>query len=242
MKKVIIIPARYHSTRLPGKPIVQIAGKPMIYWVYMKAIKTKGIDDVYLAIDDERIAAECDRFNLKYIMTRTDHANHVLRLGEVSEKIESDLYICVNGDEPLINTNTIEKVIPFSVDSGKPYAGYLARRLTGIAEAYDVSNIKAVLRGDGTCMYLSRALIPYPKGNDYNNYYKLIGIECFNKLALDFYKSHSIGVLEKTEDIDHLRFIENGVDIRINIVDSESISVDTEKDLEYVRNIMGNSI
>ena len=241
MKIVIIIPARYQSTRLPGKPIVDIAGKPMIYWVYKQAIQVLGVKGVYLAIDDIRIASVCEKYGMPYVMTRSDHPNHVYRIAEASEKIEADLYICVNGDEPLIKPENVAKVIPDEIEKEKPYAGYLARKLMGIAEAYDISNIKAVIRKDGTCMYLSRGLIPYPKGNEYENYLKLIGVECFNRTALDFYKNAPMGSYEKTEDIDHLRFIENNVDIHITVVESESLSVDTEKDLVYVRKVLEQS-
>ena len=240
MKKTILIPARYESTRLPGKPIVDICGKPMICRVFEQAAKVKDIDQVIIAVDDERIADVCGKYGIPFIMTRKDHENQVMRLAEAAERIDSDLYICVNGDEPLILPENIEKVIPDTVCDDQIYAGYLVRKLTGIAEACDISNIKAVLKEDGTCLYLSRSLIPYPKGNSFDGYLKLIGVECFNKKALQFYADTPKGQLEAAEDIDHLRFIENNVNIHMTLVESESLSVDTQKDLELVRKLIAD--
>jgi 3-deoxy-manno-octulosonate cytidylyltransferase (CMP-KDO synthetase) len=242
-RTIIVIPARYQSTRLPGKPIVDICGKPMIYWVYQQAVKVPGIDRVFLAIDDERIAEVCRKYELPYVMTSSTHANHVLRLAEVAQKISAQYYICVNGDEPLIQSADIEAVIPKqNTPDAEPYAGYLIRPLRGISEAVDISNIKVTLKQDGTCMYMSRNLIPYPKGAEFDHYAKLIGIECFNRQALEFYARTPMGVYERTEDIDHLRFLENGIDVHMSLVSTESLSVDTPKDLENIRRLISRQL
>lgn len=238
-RNIIVIPARYQSTRLPGKPIVDICGKPMIYWVYQQAVKVPNVDRVFLAIDDQRIAAVCQEYGLAYVMTDSGHANHVMRLAEVAEKIDARYYICVNGDEPLIRSEDIAAVIPkHTADSSEAYAGYLVRPLRDIAEAADISNIKVTLKRDGTCMYMSRNLIPYPKGAGFQNYAKLIGIECFNRQALEYYKNTPMGVYEQVEDIDHLRFLEGGIPVHLGFVQTESLSVDTPKDLAYIRQII----
>lgn len=239
MNNVIVIPARYASTRLPGKPLMLIGDKPMIWWVYEKCKKVDGVKRIVVATDSETIERKCHELGMDVIMTSKKHDNHVSRIAEVSHTIKADYYICVNGDEPLIDSNNIKAVIPDAV-SNTLYAGYCIRPLTNISEATDTSNIKVVRKTNGDALYLSRMIIPYPKGNPNALYYKLIGIECYNKAALDFYVQTTMSLLEKTEDIDHLRFLENDIPIRTTIVDSESISVDTIKDLEYVRNVLDN--
>lgn len=239
MNNVIVIPARYASTRLPGKPLMMIGKKPMIWWVYEKCKQVEGVTRIIVATDSEKIENVCHELGMDVVLTSETHANHVLRVAEVSQTIQADYYICVNGDEPLINSDNIKAVIPDSA-CDNIYAGYCIRELTNIGEATDTSNIKVVRKANEEALYLSRMIIPYPKGNPDITYFKLIGIECFNKAALDFYSNTPMGLLEKTEDIDHLRFLENGIAIKTTIVDSESISVDTAKDLEYVRKILEN--
>lgn len=242
MNIIGIIPARYASTRFPGKPLVDICGHPMIWWVYRQVTKVKGLNKVFAAIDDERIASVCEENKIPFIMTRNDHINHVTRLAEVSDKIEADYYVCVNGDEPLILPENVQNVIPDRLVKEEVYAVYLMRELNDPAETLDPSNIKLSVLSNGKCIYMSRMPIPYPKGSISVSYKKLIGVECFNKAALDFYVETPIGELEKIEDIDHLRFIENGKTVIIKHTESESLSVDTQNDLEKVRKIMTETL
>lgn len=242
MNIIGVIPSRYASTRFPGKPLVDICGHPMIWWVYQQVIQVKELSKVFVATDDERISKVCDEYNIPYVMTRNDHVNHVTRLQEVSDKVEADYYVCVNGDEPLIKPENIRNVLPDKLVKDKEYAGYLMRDLTDPAETIDPSNIKLTVADDGRCIYMSRTPIPYPKGSLNITYKKLIGIECFNKKALDFYASTPMGKFEKIEDIDHLRFIENGKMVIIKQTEGESLSVDTQHDLEKVRAIMSERL
>ena len=242
MKIIGVIPARYKSTRFPGKPLADICGKPMIWWVYQQVIKVKGLSEVFVATDDNRITSVCEEYSIPFVMTRDDHVNHVTRLHEVSDKVEADYYVCVNGDEPLILPQNIANVIPDTLVRNEVYAGYLMRNLTDPAETLDPSNIKLSVLSSGKCIYMSRMPIPYPKGTINVTYKKLIGVECFNKAALDFYVNTPMGELEKIEDIDHLRFIENGKDVIIKLTESESLSVDTKNDLEKVRRIMAENL
>ncbi|MDE7433122.1 MAG: 3-deoxy-manno-octulosonate cytidylyltransferase [Lachnospiraceae bacterium] len=238
MKIIGIIPARYQSSRFPGKPLADICGKPMVWWVYQQVIQVEEFDQVVVATDDERIVDVCQKYQIPTVMTRDNHENHVTRLSEVAEKIEADYYVCVNGDEPLILPENIRKVIPTEVINNEEYARYLMRNLTDPAETIDPSNIKLAVLNSGQCIYMSRNPIPYPKGTLQITYRKLIGVECFNKKALQFYANTPMGELEKVEDIDHLRFIEHNKVVMISEVESESLSVDTPKDLEKVKIIM----
>ncbi len=237
MKIIGVIPARYKSTRFPGKPLADICGKPMIWWVYNKVKKIDVFSDVFCAIDDDRIKKVCDELSIKYIITKNDHPNHISRVQEVSDKISADYYICINGDEPLISEKCILPIIPETIYKDIYFGGAM-RVLTSPSETIDSSNIKIVTRENGECIYMSRSPIPYPKGSLTFNYNKYVGVECFNKHALDFFVSVPIGNLEKIEDIDHLRFLENGVKMHFKYVESDSISVDTYKDLEKIRDII----
>ena len=157
----------------------------MLWWVYHHVKKVKGINEVYCAIDDERIERICTQYNMNYVMTANSHPEHISRIQEVSQIIDADYYICINGDEPLITEETIIPVIPGEIIE-RPYFGGAVRKLIDPAETIDFSNIKVVLTENGRCLYMSRTAVPYPKGSLFFSYNKYIGIECFNKQALDF--------------------------------------------------------
>ena len=164
-KIVGVIPARYASTRFPGKPLVDICGHPMVWWVYQQVLKVEELSEVYVATDDSRISEVCEREEIPFVMTHNDHVNHVMRLAEVSNKIRADYYVCVNGDEPLIQAKNIRDVLPSKeVTTDEVYAGYLMRELTDPVETIDPSNIKLSVLSSGRCIYMSRTPIPYPKG------------------------------------------------------------------------------
>ena len=241
MKIVGVIPARYKSTRFEGKPIVDICGKPMIWWVYQQVKHVSRIAEIYVATDDVRIEKVCEQYGLNYISTRNNHPDHISRIQEVSESISADYYICVNGDEPLVDPISIEKVIPLE-SYDEIYFGGAMRDLLNPAETIDFSNIKLVISNNNRCIYMSRSPVPYPRGTLLFNYKKYIGIECFNKKALDFFVNTEYGMIERIEDIDHLRFIENGIPLYFTIMQSDSISVDTPKDLEKVKQIISKRI
>jgi 3-deoxy-manno-octulosonate cytidylyltransferase (CMP-KDO synthetase) len=239
MKTIGVIPARYKSTRFEGKPLADICGKPMIWWVYNQVKKVKEFTDVFVAIDDARIQKVCEEENIKYIMTSEKHPEHISRIYEVSENIMADYYVCVNGDEPLIDPVSIAKILPDKIKHDFYFGGAM-RILTDPVEAIDSGNIKLVVNSDGRCVYMSRMPVPFPKGTLMFQYNKYVGIECFNKAALDFFVSTPMGKIERIEDIDHLRFIEYGKDLIFRYVESESFSVDTPKDLEKVIQIIKN--
>ena len=241
MKIVGVIPARYASTRFPGKPLVDICGKPMIWWVYQQVMKVSGLSEVVVAIDDDRIQKVCEEENIKYIRTSDNHPEHISRIHEVSEMIQADYYICVNGDEPLIDPAAISKILPTEKNTGFYFGGAM-RILSDPAEVIDTANIKLVISPTGRCMYMSRMAVPFPKGTLLFRYNKYVGIECFTKEALNFFVSTPMGYNEKIEDIDHLRYIENAKELYFTYVDSESISVDTPKDLEKVRILLSEKI
>lgn len=242
MKIIGVIPARYKSTRFEGKPLADICGKPMIWWVYKQLKEAHGISDVFVATDNEKISNVCDSYGMKYIMTRDDHPTHLDRLYEVAMSIDADFYVNINGDEPLMKSEYIEKLIPVDVD---PNSFYVANAMTVIKdpiEVVDIARIKIVTDIYGYGMYMARTPIPYPKASTDYTYKKFVGIQCFSKKALEFCGKTPRGKLESIEDIDEYRFLENGQKIKFIMTDAETLSVDTPKDLETVRNIIQSRI
>lgn len=235
MKVVGIIPARYGSTRLPGKPLKDILGYPMIWWVYKRVCSVKKLDEVYVATDDERIREVCEQFNIPVVMTANTHKTAAHRLQEVSESVVADFYLQLNGDEPLINTDAIEAAIPDEVPDDREFGTNIITEMTEPAQVMDASNIKMVFDNEMNVLYMSRTPIPYPfKAIDYK-YYKHVGIIGYNKKMLDFYKNSKPGRFEIIEGIDTLRFLDYGKQLKLFLVpECHSLSVDTDKDLEMV--------
>jgi 3-deoxy-manno-octulosonate cytidylyltransferase (CMP-KDO synthetase) len=236
MKIIGVIPARYASSRFPGKPLADIHGKPMIWWVYQQVIKVPQLDEVYVATDDSRIYNLCQKYEIKALMTGI-HNTHIERIHELSTKISSDYYVNVNGDEPLIEVSTIQRIIPEAFHKD-PIVFGLLKIIKDPVELVDPTNIKVATNKDLVSIMMSRSPIPTPYKTILFDYRKTIGMECFNKSALDFFVSKEPGYLEMIEDISPLRFLENGVPIHYKIVESDSLSVDTPKDLDKVRLIM----
>lgn len=240
MKIIAVIPARFNSTRFPGKPLVDLCGKPMIWWVYNNVIKSKKISDVYVATDDERIAKACEAHGMNFIMTSDKHITSTDRLHEVAQNIDADLYICINGDEPLMQCESIEKILPVEpINHEEIYVANLACKIGSPAEAIDFTNIKVVMDASGKALFMSRSPIPYPKSSLNFEYFKHIGVLIYNKKALEFFANTPRGYNEKIEDVNELRFIENGIALNIIKIDEyETVSVDTPKDVDKVTDII----
>ena len=239
MKVVGIIPARYASTRLPGKPLKDILGYPMIWWVYKRVRTVKELDEIYVATDDDRIKEVCEQYDIPVIMTSPDHPNGAMRLQEVSETVKADFYVQLNGDEPLINTDAIAAAIPEKVPQDVAFGTNIITQIDDSAQVMDASNIKMVFDDQMNALYMSRTPIPYPfKSIDFQ-YYKHVGIIGYNKMMLDFYKDSQPGRFESIEGIDTLRFLDYGKQLKLSLVpDCHSLSVDTQKDLDMVIKMM----
>lgn len=243
MKIVAVIPARYGSTRLPGKPLKDICGKPMIWWVYERVKSIKKIDEIYVATDDTRIVDVCSKYGIKTLMTSDTHRTAANRLQEISETISADFYLQLNGDEPLINLEAVEAAIPDDVPQDVEFGTNIITKINSSVQLMDNSNIKVVFNENMEALYMSRTPIPYPfKSIDFE-YYKHVGIIGYNKKMLDFYAESTPGRLERIEGIDTMRFIDYGKKLKLYKVDNcESLSVDTEKDLEEVRKMMQENV
>lgn len=240
MKVIGVIPARYGSSRFPGKPLQDICGKPMLWWVYQQALKVEGLEDVYVATDDVRIEELCRKYNMNVVMTG-EHSTHIARIHELSTKIHADYYVNINGDEPLIEASTVSAIIPEEA-SEQPKVFGLMKVVKDPVELMDPTNIKVVANKDGVAMYISRSPIPNPYKTILFEYKKAIGVECWNPAALELFVSSEPGIMEQIEDLVALRFFENGCPMKYTLVESNSLSVDTPKDLEKVRLIMARLI
>lgn len=242
MKIIGIIPARYGSTRFPGKPLADICGRPMIWWVYTQAKKTTKLSEVIVATDDSRIADICTRYSIPYIMTAVSHATVTSRIHEVATRMKADLYLVINGDEPLISKDVIEAVIPDNFNKDDYYIGNLMTKIKSAPEVVDFTNIKVVIDVNSNAMFMSRSPIPYPKASIEYSYYKHLGIIIYNMRALEFYVTHKRSYNESIEDVDYLRFLDNGVKVKMTEVNAESLSVDNYKDLEHVRLVIKDKL
>lgn len=242
MKIIGVIPARYASSRFPGKPLADICGRPMIWWVYRQIKNAKGIDAVYVATDDARIKEVCESYGINAVMTSESCATHLERLYEFSTKVDADFYINVNGDEPLIESKCIEDLLPFDVDPGFSYAANGMMILRDPIDAIDTSKIKIAVDMQGYGMYMARTPIPFPKGNAKFSLKKFVGVQCFTKKALEFVHNTKRGDIEAIEDIDEFRFLENGHKLKFVLTEATTLSVDTYKDLEKVRSIIRKKV
>lgn len=238
MKIIGVIPARFKSSRFEGKPLADICGKPMIWWVYQQAIKVKEFEAVYVATEDERIKNACEELGVNVIMTSDEHQTGTDRIGEVARKIKADLYVNIQGDEPMIEPETIVEAIKPFYDNEELQVSNL---MTVIQDPVDVVNFtvpKVITNKDGIGIYLTRSAAPYPKGSIDYSYYKQVCVYGFTPEALEFYCNSPRGKVESIEDIEILRFIESGYKVQFIEVDSDTVAVDTPNDLEKVRKIM----
>lgn len=246
MKIIGVIPARYKSSRFPGKPLADICGKPMIWWVYQQCKKVEDFDEVYVATDDERIFSTCKELGLEVIMTSEKHKTGTDRIGEVASKISSDLIVNIQGDEPMLEPETIRAAItPFYENENLQ----ISNLMTKINDPVDVVNFtvpKVITNKEGIGIYLTRSTAPYPKGSINFNYYKQVCVYGFKPEALKFFceygEKYGKAKIEEIEDIEILRFIENGYKVQYIKVESNTVAVDTQNDLEKVRLIMKNKI
>ena len=239
MKVVGIIPARYGSARLPGKPLMDILGYPMIWWVYQRVCKVDKLDEICVATDDERIKEVCRRYDIPVVMTANTHRTAAHRLQEVSEYMRADFYVQLNGDEPLLDIDAVASVIPDYIPQDKEFGTNVITEIIDPAQVIDASNIKVAFDNDMNALYMSRTPIPYPfKAIDFK-YYKHVGIIGYNKKMLDFYKHSQPGRFELIEGIDTLRFLDYGKQLRLFLAEGcHSLSVDTEKDLAMVTEML----
>lgn len=240
MKVLCVIPARYASTRLPGKPLKDIAGKPMVVRVYERASQAEKVDETLVATDDERIKAAVEAAGGRAMLTRAEHPTGTDRLAEVAEAYpEVDLIINVQGDEPLIEPALIDKL-------AKQFEGDAALQMATVKtpmadeeEQQNPNNVKVVCDREGYAMYFSRSLLPYPRRGGCP-VYKHIGIYAYRRNFLLAYAQMEPTPLERAESLEQLRALENGFRIKVVETQASFVGVDTEEDLQRVNEIYRN--
>ncbi len=238
MKTICVIPARYASTRLPGKPLKDICGKPMICRVFERAKLAKKISDVIVATDDERIFQAVEENSGRAVMTRADHKTGTDRLAEVAEKFpDVDVVINVQGDEPLIEGSLIDELVTEFEKDEQLQMATVATELREESDMKNPNNVKVVTDKNNDALYFSRSLIPYPRNSGKSKVYKHIGIYAYRREFLLNYSKTEPTALEQTESLEQLRALENGYKIRVIKSDCKFIGVDTPEDLELVNKI-----
>lgn len=238
MKTIAVIPARYASTRMPGKPLADVLGKPMIWWVYRAAKACAKLDDVLIATDDARIADVCAQYDMKCVMTSPDHDTPTGRIWEVSTKVDADLYLQLMGDEPLVDPAAFDLILPDTLPDDACYVAVLTNVMQHPADVVDFSNQKVVTNAAREVLMISRSPIPYPKGTLDFDYEKVTGIQLYSKQALQFYHDTPKSVLERAEENDMMRYVENGRKVHAIVSPYKTVSVDTPKDLALVNEIL----
>jgi 3-deoxy-manno-octulosonate cytidylyltransferase (CMP-KDO synthetase) len=240
MKKVAIIPARYSSSRFPGKPLANICGYPMIYWVYNQVKKVDEIDEVYVATDDIRIRDAVASFGGHAVMTSEKHSCGTDRIAECANTIEldnNDIVLNIQGDEPLIEPDMIHLLIKTLSDEND-VMGTIKKRITEDEELSNPNVVKVVCDVNDYAIYFSRYCIPYIRDDAAVNYYKHIGAYAYRKWYLDEFCSFAKTPLEKSESLEQLRTLENGYRIKVLETDSQTVGVDTPEQLIKVEEIM----
>ena len=239
MKFACVIPARYASTRLPGKPLADIAGKPMIQRVYEQVSKAKKPALVIVATDNQRVFDKVESFGGMALMPQPNHPTGTDRLAEVaSHHQDIDVIINVQGDEPLIDADVIDQLADLFVEDADLQMATVASPL--LEEEYDEpSAVKVICNKRGDAMYFSRSLIPYPRHAFINPPMKHVGIYAYRRQFLLDYAKMDPTPAEETESLEQLRALENGYAIRVIKTDKRFVGVDTPEDLERVNAIFG---
>ena len=248
MKFMAIIPARYASTRFPGKPLAVLGGKTVIQRVYEQVSSL--LDEVYVATDDERIFQAVEAFGGRAVMTRSDHKSGTDRIEEAAEKIgsQADVIINVQGDEPFIQPSQI-KTLMHLFDAPETQIGTLGKRFENIKGVENPNSPKIVTDNRGFALYFSRSPIPFVRGKERSEwlanypFLKHLGIYAYRREVLREVTQLPQGNLEKAESLEQLRWLENGYRIRVGLTDVETVGINTPEDLkraeEFLKTMKG---
>lgn len=233
MKVIAVIPARYASTRFPGKPLAAILGKPMIQWVWERALNVPGLSRVLVATDDDRIAAAVAGFGGEPVMTSPGCPSGSDRVWEAVRGEEWDLVVNLQGDEPALNPAGITALVAATAAEGRAQMGTL---VTALSERSDYENpnvVKALLDGAGRCLYFSRSPVPFLRGRDFDRaeLWRHVGVYAFRREFLEAFVAWPKGRLEETESLEQLRAIERGAFVLATRVDWPGCAVDVPEDI-----------
>lgn len=233
-----MIPTRWGSTRLPGKALADIGGKPMVWHVYQRCLESKCLDRIVVATDDERIRQACESLGLGVIMTADSHPTGTDRVAEVATQIQADCYVNVQGDEPCVAPEAIRAVVECAKVELMPVNA--CALITDPADLVDVTVPKVVVSADWIAVYLSRSPVPYPRRRA-RPCYQQVCVYAFDRDDLAWFQKQPVGPVEETEGIELLRFLEHRRPVRMVEVPASPVAVDTPEDLERARAIIVGS-
>lgn len=238
-----MIPARYGSSRLPGKPLREILGKPMIQRVYQQCTKASVLDSVCVATDDSRIKSAVEAFGGRAVMTRADHVSGTDRLAEAVQSIETDVVVNIQGDQPFIDPAMINEAVEPLVDDRSIPMATLMHPIHRTEDLEDPAVVKVVVDRSGSALYFSRSLIPYPRSDANHPVYEHVGLYVYRRDFLLKLASLPPTPLERVEQLEQLRVIEHGY--RIHVVETHApdhefhgLSVDTPADLQRAEQLL----
>jgi 3-deoxy-manno-octulosonate cytidylyltransferase (CMP-KDO synthetase) len=243
-KVVVVIPARYASTRLPGKPLVSLAGQPMIQRVYARAKAAQRVDRVIVATDDERIAKAVQAFGGEARMTRADHRTGTERVAEVAARETGDVFVNVQGDEPLLDPTAVDIAVQALLEEPQAAIATVATPIKVPGDIMDPNVCKVVLDFDENALYFSRAPVPWVRDAAHKvqaRHLKHLGLYVFQRDALLEYPTLPQGELEKIEQLEQLRWLENGWKIRVAEVEHDAVSVDVPEDVARVEKLLAQA-
>jgi 3-deoxy-manno-octulosonate cytidylyltransferase (CMP-KDO synthetase) len=236
MNVIAVIPARLGSTRLPRKMLREIQGRPLVTRVYEAVRSCSQLDDVLVATDSEEIMDACRKHSCKALMTSERHRSGTERVHELAQHLSADVYINVQGDEPMVCSEQIDTIIELMARDEVAVG-----TLKTPAKPEDVANpnaVKVVTDFNGQALYFSRATIPHDRDRTSPKYFKHLGIYAYRKPALDRFVALSESSLERAERLEQLRFLEHGISIYVAETPFDSIGVDTEEDFLRVQNLL----
>jgi 3-deoxy-manno-octulosonate cytidylyltransferase (CMP-KDO synthetase) len=238
---IVVIPARYGSTRLPGKPLVSLAGKSMIRRVYERAKLAQRVNRVIVATDDDRIVKAVQEFGGEARMTRPDHRTGTERVAEVAAHESGDIFVNVQGDEPLLDPAAVDTAVGALLEEPQVTIATVATPIKVAADIMDPNICKVVLDFDENALYFSRAPIPWVRdsaGHVQARHLKHLGLYVFRREALLEYPTLPQGELERIEQLEQLRWLENGWKIRVAEVEHDAVSVDVPDDVARVEKLL----
>ena len=240
-KVIVVIPARYGSTRLAGKPLIPLAGKPMVQRVYERAELAARVNRVIVATDDERIVKAVEEFGGEARMTRSDHRTGTERVAEVAAHEEGEVFVNVQGDEPLLDPAAVDTAVASLLEEPPAAISTVATTIKTPADIMDPNVVKTVLDFDGNALYFSRAPIPWVRDTASKiqvRHLKHLGLYVFQRDALLEYPTLPQGELERIEQLEQLRWLENGWRIRVAEVEHDAVSVDVPEDVARVEKLL----
>jgi 3-deoxy-manno-octulosonate cytidylyltransferase (CMP-KDO synthetase) len=238
---VAVIPSRFGSMRLPGKPLVALGGKPMVQHVYERTKRAQTVHKVLVATDDQRIVDAVKVFGGEARMTRSDHRTGTERIAEVAAHESGDIFVNVQGDEPLIDPASIDTAVAALLEEPPAQIATVATPIRHAADIMDPNVVKAVLDFDENALYFSRAPVPWIRDTQQKihvRYWKHLGLYVFQRDALLEYPTLPQGELEKIEQLEQLRWLENGWRIRVAEVARDAVSVDVPEDISRVEKLL----